>query len=287
MISTFREPIRVELDFANWEHWSEEEKAQYYRTCDSEIDEVGVVILAGAISPALCDSLAELIDKELKHLCNIERKMNERRLTHKGYTLYDLQQRHPMFMDLITFPPVVRYFRRYLGERMVLHSSQARITPQGTGDGHWHYDGYDRIKDYFLSMNSLYYLCDSTRENGATRYVPGTHKEFLSVVEAAGREFRYLDVKKGDVVMFNPYLIHSGSANHTPEDRPIIINYYQRGYIKQEFDYYHKMSYLERRKLTSDQRVLLGFNDYSAADIHELYVISKGDNRLSDMNPYA
>lgn len=282
-----REPRRFEADFSSWREWTATEREAMVRAWDEEMEEVGVVILSKAIGEPLCDRFIRLIDEEIAGACNIERKMNERRLAFKGYTVYNLQQRHPLFMEHIAYPPVIDYFRRFLGGSMALHSSEARVTPHGTGDAHWHFDGYDRVENYFLSMNSLHYLCDSTEENGATRYIPGTHKRFIPVEQWDNCEFRYLNVRKGDIVLFNPYLIHSGSANMSGRPRPIIINYYQRGYIKQEFDYFHMLSYNERRKLTDEQRLLLGFRNVSAADMHELYTISRGDNRLEDMDPFA
>ncbi|MBO9606085.1 MAG: phytanoyl-CoA dioxygenase family protein [Paenibacillaceae bacterium] len=286
-IETHEEPKRFAADYASWRSWTEDERQRMMAEWDKEMDAVGVVILSAAMSPEQCDRFVALIDEEIRGASKIEKQMNENRLSHKGYTVYNLQGRHPLFLEHIAYPPIVDYFRRFLGESMALHSSEARVTPHGTGDAHWHYDGYDRIPDYFLSMNSLHYLCDSTEENGATRYIPGTHKSFLPVEEAKRLQHRYLNVKKGDIVLFNPYLIHSGSANLSGKPRPIVINYYQRSYIKQEFDYYHMLGYMERRKLTDEQKKLLGFDHFTAADIHELYMISKGDNKLEDMNPYA
>lgn len=287
MVSTeAREPQRFERDYSSWDEWPEQEKASFFRECDREIDEIGVVVLAGAIPAEKCDLFIEKIKAEIASAVHIEQMANERRIAKTGHTVYNLQARDPLFMDQMTFAPVVDFFRRYLGADMTLYSSEARVTPPRTGNGGWHFDGYDRIPNYFMSMNSLHYLCDSDKSNGATRYIPGTHKNFIPIADADQYEAKYINVRKGDVVLFNPYLVHSGSANHTDKTRPILINYYCRSYMKQEFNYPRMYSYIEARKLTEDQRKLLGFNTVPLSDLHELYRLVSCRNALADQNPY-
>ncbi|MBO9608721.1 MAG: phytanoyl-CoA dioxygenase family protein [Paenibacillaceae bacterium] len=282
-----REPKRMAFDYANWERLPEAEIAGFFAACDKEMDAVGVVVLAEAIAHEDCDAFVELINGEIRRASPIERLANERRIQVTGPTVYNMQARHPKFMAHIAYRPVIDYFRRFLGAGMTLYSCEGRVTPPGTGDGNWHHDGHERIPNYYMTMNSLHYLCDSNKENGATRYIPGTHKEFIPVADAAKREAKYIDVKKGDIVLFNPYLIHSGSANRTGNDRPIIINYYCRPYMKTEFNYPRMMSYVEASKLTEDQRRLLGFEQMMLEDLHELYRLGSCRKALADMNPYG
>lgn len=270
MDSAMREPKRIELDYARWSGLSAETKESFYAECDREIEDIGIVILAGALSEEVCDRFIRLIDHEIQTAAPIERKINEARLKIKGYNVYNLQNRHPELMELIHYAPVVTYFRRFLGDDMKLYSSEGRVNPPGTGDAGWHYDGFDRVPNYYLSMNSIYYLVDSTKTNGSTMIVPGTHKQFLPVAEAAKGERHYLNVKKGDAVLFNPYLIHAGSANGSDRNRPVIINYYVRSYIRQDFDYPGMMSHAEAKKLTEEQRILLGFDNRPGKDIADV-----------------
>ncbi len=279
----FRDPKRLEIPVASWTGLSTQEKEPYFAEADREIDEVGIVVVARALPGDRCEELARLIEEEIRMACHIERVMHERRKGEIGYKIYNLQSRHPAFMELIAFPFLIEYFRRFLGPRMALHSSEGALIPPGAEGGGWHYDGHDRIPGYFLSMNAIYYLCDADVRNGATRYVPGTHKEFISVQEAKSREAKYVSVKKGDLVMFNPYLIHAGSANPSDANRPVIINYYQRGYIKQGFDFPRSMSVSEVKRLTKDQRTLLGFDHRVPLDVHELYMFRPP--KVDDMDP--
>jgi ectoine hydroxylase-related dioxygenase (phytanoyl-CoA dioxygenase family) len=268
-----RDPQRLPIPIPTWTALSPEQREHWFAQADREIDEVGIVVVREALSADECDEFIAIIEEEIRTASYIERVMHGRRTsgTGYGYKIYDFQSRHPLALQLIAFPFVLDYFRRCLGQDMVLHSSEGSVVTPGAGGGGLHYDGYDRIKDYYLSMNSIFYLCDTNVTNGATRYVPGTHKEFISNREAREREVKYIEAEKGDLVIFNPYLIHSGSPNMSDSPRPVIINYYQRGYIKQGFDYARAMSVPQIKRLTPDQRTLLGLDHQVPQDIRELY----------------
>jgi ectoine hydroxylase-related dioxygenase (phytanoyl-CoA dioxygenase family) len=285
-IQADRDPRRLSLPGADWKALTAEQKEEFFEQADREIHEIGILVVANVLTEQQCDEFVEIIRKEIRTATRMERALYEKQGPTKGYKVRNFQQRHPAALELITHPLVVEYFRRYLGPKMVLHSSEGVIIPPGTEDGPIHRDGYDLIPDYFLSMNSIYYLCDTTEENGATRYAPGTHKElFANNEEVRQRKFKYAEVKKGDLVLFNPYLVHASSANRSNAERPVIINYYQRGYIKQEFDYTRMLSVVEAKKLTKGQRILLGYEQRMPHDIDELYLIGSSKAALADFDP--
>lgn len=285
-IQVDREPRRLSLPGADWNELTPEQKGQFFEEADREIDEIGIVVIKNILTDRQCDEFVEIIRGEIRDATRMERALYEKQGPTKGYKVRNFQNRHPAALELIAHPVVTEYYRRYLGPRMVLHSSEGVIIPPGTNDGPTHRDGYDLIPDYFLSMNSIYYLCDTTAANGATRYMPGTHKELtLTREDMLQREFRYAEVKKGDLILFNPYLVHASSANTSNADRPVVINYYQRGYIKQEFDYTRMLSVKEAQKLTKEQRTLLGFDQRMPHDIDELYLIGSSKVALAEFDP--
>lgn len=281
-----REPRTIQLDYGNWDRWSQRQKAEFYAQCDREMDEVGIVILGNVLRDEQCDQFVDLIGHELETGLAIEKKMNEKRQAQTGYSVYNLHLHHDLFMQHVAFPPVVSYIRRLLGDNMILHSSTARVVPPGTGHSWWHIDGgYKNAPGDYSSLTTLYYLCDSTEENGATRYIPGSHKKVLNQEQRENSEPKYINVKKGDVVMFNPNLVHSGSANRSNRDRPVIINYYILHYIKQEYDFLKMLNYVQLKKLSPDLRMLLGY--YSRVpEIHEMYKVTH-DVDLKQMDPYG
>jgi ectoine hydroxylase-related dioxygenase (phytanoyl-CoA dioxygenase family) len=278
---------RLEIPVASWGDQSPAQQQEYFEVLDKEVYGTGIVSIASALTAEQCDEFTAIIRDEIEHASRIERTLFDREGASKGYKVRAFHCRHEAAMNLIAHPFTTAFFRRYLGEDMVLHSSEGVLVPPGTSDGGLHYDGYDRIENYFLSMNSIYYLCDTTPANGATRYIPGTHKEFLDRDEVRDRPHHYASVQKGDLVLFNPYLWHGSSANSSGGDRPVIINYYQRSYIRQEFDYYRLFNARQKMRLTANQRAILGLTHPVPQDLDEIYMIGAAKNSLRDFDPLA
>jgi hypothetical protein len=281
-IDIAREPRRLDLPDPAWSELSAQDKEGLCALADQAIDEVGIVIVAGALSPSQCDEFAGILYDEIRTGWYIERQLHQKAPVQK---VYDFQSRHPAAMDLIALPFVVDYMRRFLGQRMVLHSSErVTVAPHAPEPPHGglQFDGYDRVQGYLLSMNAIYYLCDADVTNGATKYIPGTHKEFLSLAEAERRSPNHITVKKGDLVLFNPYLLHGSSGNPSDEHRPVIINYYQRGYIKQGFDFPRSIGLSQLKRLTEDQRTLLGYDHRVPLDVRELYLFK---SEVANLDP--
>jgi ectoine hydroxylase-related dioxygenase (phytanoyl-CoA dioxygenase family) len=267
---TCREPVRLDVNARGWTDLSPREKDKHFRAADRELDEVGILVIANALTRAECDEFYAIISEEASTSWAIEQALFKDAPVHK---VYDFQSRHPKAMELIAYPFLIEYLRRLLGPGMVIHESEAGLTPPGSSGGSLHYDGFDRIPDYYLGINCIYYLVDADKSNGATRYIPGTHKEFIDIAEAETREAIYVSVKKGDLVVFNPYLMHGASANSSPNDRPVIINLYTRGFVRQRWDFTRGIPIAQLKHLSEDQKTLLGYRHRAMRDVSELYFI--------------
>ena len=91
------------------------------------------------------------------------------------------------------------------------------------GDTHWHSDGYGA--DRILSIKIAFYLDPLTRNNGALRVIPGSHRAGDAFADALEREIResgkvwgvagqdvpalILETMPGDIVVFNHNLKHA------------------------------------------------------------------------------
>lgn len=91
------------------------------------------------------------------------------------------------------------------------------------GDTHWHSDGYGA--DRILSIKIAFYLDPLTRNSGALRVIPGSHRAGDAFADALEREIRengkvwgmagqdvpalILETMPGDIVVFNHNLKHA------------------------------------------------------------------------------
>jgi len=82
--------------------------------------------------------------------------------------------------------------------------------------------------------NIIWMLDDFTPDNGATRFVPGTHRSHqlpqnvLADASATHPDERLLLGRKGTVVVMNAHLWHGGTANHTDHPRLAMHSFYCR-----------------------------------------------------------
>ncbi len=82
--------------------------------------------------------------------------------------------------------------------------------------------------------NIIWMLDDFTQDNGATRFVPGTHRSHqlpqnvLADASATHPDERLLLGRKGTVVVMNAHLWHGGTANHTDHPRLAMHSFYCR-----------------------------------------------------------
>src|SRR5262249_19240533 len=88
--------------------------------------------------------------------------------------------------------------------------------------------------------NVIWLLDDFTTENGAPRYVPGTHRsgrlpqDVLSDTAAAHPDEALITGKAGDVVVMNAHLWHGGTANRSGRSRLAMHSFYCRRDLPQQ-----------------------------------------------------
>jgi ectoine hydroxylase-related dioxygenase (phytanoyl-CoA dioxygenase family) len=115
--------------------------------------------------------------------------------------------------------------------------------------------------------NVIWLLDDFTTENGAPRYVPGTHRsgrlpqDVLPDPAAAHRDEALITGRAGDVVVMNAHLWHGGTANRTGRPRLAMHSFYCRRDLPQQ-QYQKKLLRPElRESLGPELRRLLALDD--------------------------
>ena len=84
-----------------------------------------------------------------------------------------------------------------------------------------------------IICNSMWALTDFTEENGATRVVPGSHRQD-SPVYGKHYDSQPAEMRKGSVLIWHGSLWHGGGANRTDARRVGIAMNYCAGYIRQQ-----------------------------------------------------
>ena len=229
-----------------------------------QLDEQGYLVLPGLMSPEQLETLRCRVDElfaeeganaggEFKQEPGARRLAN---LVNKGR----------IFEQVILTPRVLDCMAHVLGPRFKLSSVNVRSTdPHSEADQPLHADSGAIADDsgYFV-CNSVWMLDDFTVENGATRFVAGSH---------AWRRLPDPDFyrphpdqqlvlgKAGDVVVMNAHMWHGGTANRTAAPRRAMHVYYTR--FDQPQQQYQKrwLNPEVQARLTPEARRILALDD--------------------------
>ena len=177
-----------------------------------------------------------------------------------------LVARSPACCDLVTDPLVNAATEAFLApfcDRYQLHLTQViRIRP-GQGAQVLHRDrlawgGYLQ-RSIEPQLNMIWAVTDFTKENGATRVVPGSHL-WEDGRGAHEDEITYAEMKAGSVIIYTGSVIHSGGANVSSADRVGINITYSLGWLRQEENQYLSCPPEIAATLPRDLQRLIGYS---------------------------
>jgi hypothetical protein len=179
--------------------------------------------------------------------------------------VYHLPDHDPLFIDLLSRPAARAQVDAVLGPGAILSNFTANIARPGAEPMKVHSDMALVIPPPWLecwAMNVIWCLDDIREENGATRYLPGSHRftQLSDIPPDCERRMRPFEATAGSIIVMDGRLWHSSGANRTrSEDRALLFAYYTRPFIRQQVNWYEVLSPAVIASLDEDQRRLFGF----------------------------
>lgn len=196
----------------------------------------GFTILESIIEEELIDALAaDLL--ELERSLELGYCSNEFE-GHRTVRIYNLLVHAALYQRIPVHPDVLPVVERVLDPGCLISSLSSISIDPGESEQLLHAD--DQViplaKPHApLVCNSMWALTDFTRENGATRFVPGSHERDRNphpFDDEAG--IRYAEMPKGSVLVWNGSLWHGGGANRSDRRRVGIAMNYCAGFVRQQ-----------------------------------------------------
>jgi ectoine hydroxylase-related dioxygenase (phytanoyl-CoA dioxygenase family) len=143
--------------------------------------------------------------------------------------LSDLVNKGEVFDQIYINPLVLAAARHVIGRPFKIHSLNGHDPLPGFGQQSLHPDwgGEPRDPSVFSVMNSLWMLDDFSRENGATRIVPGSHRwpggpqDQMADVKAPHPQEIHIEAPAGSVAVFNGHAWHGSTNNRTQRTRRV------------------------------------------------------------------
>ena len=180
--------------------------------------------------------------------------------------LANLVNKGRIFEQIILTPEILECMAEVLGPRFKLSSLNVRSVDPHSASGQPLHSDSAAVADQsgYWVCNSVWMLDDFTAENGATRFVPGSHRwgrippaEFYQLHS----QERLITGEAGTVVVMNAHMWHGGTANRTAAPRRAMHVYYTRWDKPQQQYQKRLLDAAVQARLSPETRAVLALDD--------------------------
>lgn len=240
---------------------------------EDEINAKGYVFLPNLISPEECVFYKNLLDEYYNKYSSMYAKnslSSEHGLDNKSLekVVYNLHNKniewyklfeHQRVLEILDFMLLEGSYKR--SEPYYLNNNSARCPLKGNPGQQLHLDSRLPGVNHCIVSNVIWLLDDFTKDSGATRIIPGSHKyrDFPEDGKIYDEEV-LITGEKGGALIFNANIWHGGGPNLNGDSRWALALGYARWFIKPSFDYMQNTPSSIYEKLSLSQKKLMGFN---------------------------
>jgi ectoine hydroxylase-related dioxygenase (phytanoyl-CoA dioxygenase family) len=230
------------------------------------LDENGFLFLPGILAPAQVEAIRARLDELLAaEKGNAGKEFDQEAGTAR---LANLVDKGEVFRVCFTHPRVLAALAHVLEGDMKLSSLNSRAALPGKGLQGLHADWHEAVEpgDYQV-CNSIWLLDDFTRENGATRVVPKSHRlgkmpaQVMADPQTSHPGEELVLAPAGTVVVFNSHTWHGGTLNRTSSPRRALHSYWTRRGQQQQQDQRKLLSAATCAGFSAPIRYLLDVED--------------------------
>jgi ectoine hydroxylase-related dioxygenase (phytanoyl-CoA dioxygenase family) len=182
----------------------------------------------------------------------------------RNIRVYDLLERDPVFADLVTHPAVLPYVDALLDHDLSVSNFTANIALPGSGSMNAHNDQSTVMPEPWptrFTMNAIWCLDDVDEGNGATRYLPGSHRFtcFAEVPDDPKAGMVAWEAAAGSVILMDGRLWHTSGANTSADrERAMAFAFYARSFLRHQTNWNRVLSPETRRRLDPQLKEWLG-----------------------------
>ena len=205
------------------------------------LTEMGAVIVERLVSEELIDNVMAELTPFIDATPYGSDSFSGRTTRRTGSLLARSMLSHELIGHLLILDAAKQYLWGQK-ETFQLHLTQAiTIEPGGPAQlmhrDQWCFDHFPFPDDVNVEMSTIWAMCDFTEDIGATRVIPGSHREADSAMYDVERSVPAV-MPKGSVVIYGGRTIHGGGANVTNDIRTGLNADYVLGWLRQEENQY-------------------------------------------------
>ena len=178
--------------------------------------------------------------------------------------VWNVLSRDPLFEDLAAHPIALGYVRAVLGWPALLGNISANITGPGGGEMVLHADQIFVPEPWPAApqgLNVAWCLDDFTEANGATQFVPGSHRlNRAPRPDEAGVATVPMEAPAGSAVVFESRVWHKTGHNRTAaEQRAGVFAWYTKPIYRTQENWFLSLRPEVRQFASDEALVLLGY----------------------------
>jgi len=194
--------------------------------------------------------------------------------------VFDLIELDPLFGDLIAHPLADAIVGGLLGADYIVSNFTANIARPGSASMVVHSDLAAVAPEPWLApqtVNVIWCLTDVRADNGATRYIPGSHR-YTTAADLPADPLAAMvpfEAAAGSIIVMEGRVWHTSGSNVTAdEDRALLFAYYTRPFLRPQWNFTASLSEARkaamppvlRYRLGLDVTLNMAFNDVFASD---------------------
>jgi hypothetical protein len=178
--------------------------------------------------------------------------------------VFNLLQSDAVFRELILHPEALDWAAEVIGPDLMISNFTANIARPGARSMALHSDLSLVAPEPWLqpwSVNIIWCLGDVRFENGATLFIPGSHRwrRHADVPADAVQQLQAFEAKAGSIIVMEGRMWHTSGANITEaEDRPLLFAYYSRSFLRPQMNWNAAMPLDLQASLSPELRRRLG-----------------------------
>ncbi|GAB1198751.1 hypothetical protein BDV32DRAFT_120296 [Aspergillus pseudonomiae] len=182
--------------------------------------------------------------------------------------IFYLMELDPIFRELISHPVAVEMVQFALGQNFLVSNFTANIALPGSKSMGLHSDLSLQCPDPWLStwgLNVIWCLHDVYYKNGATLYIPGSHRWKTKAEVPSDEEARKLlvpfEAKAGSIIVMDGRLWHTSGCNITEDkQRALLFGAYNAPFLRGQVNWSAGLSEETKKTLSPQLREWLGVN---------------------------
>lgn len=178
--------------------------------------------------------------------------------------LYNLPDWDPVFIDLLRHPACLEIAGHLLGEGFIVSNFTGNIALPGSRPMRIHSDQALAVPPPWLepwALNLIWCIDDVHEANGATRFVPGSHRHtgFDEVPADIESRLRAFEAPAGSLIAMDGRVWHTSGANRTEgERRAMLFGYFVRDFVRQQVNWEACLRPETKAQLDEPARALFG-----------------------------